>query len=113
MKEVLITSIAFSPKVGGIETHFDDLTKALRKEGWKIWVLTYKPITTNVKSKVFERKVNQITIIRIPWIGGLFYKLLKNPILEFAYLLPGLFIGLPIFLLVLAVSCLNDIPIFS
>jgi len=100
MKEVLITSIAFSPNVGGIETHFDDLTKALVKRGWRVWVLTYKPITTNVKAKIFEKRGGSIIIIRIPWIPGFFYRLVKNPILEFLYLLPGLFIGLPIFLLV-------------
>ena len=100
MKEVLITSIAFSPNVGGIETHFDDLTNALKGRGWKVWVLTYKPITTNVASKIFVRQDGGVTIIRIPWFGGLFYKLVKNPALEFLYLLPGLFFGLPIILLV-------------
>jgi len=100
MKEILITSIAFSPNVGGIETHFNDLTKTLVKRGWKVSVLTYKPITTNVKAKTFEKIDNKVTIIRIPWFGGLFYKLVKNPALEFIYLVPGLFFGLPIYLLV-------------
>ena len=100
MKEVLITSIAYSPNIGGIETHFDDLVKALVKRGWKVGVLTYKPITTNVKAKIFEKIDNKVTIIRIPWFGDLFYKFVKNPTLEFLYLVPGLFIGIPIYLII-------------
>jgi glycosyltransferase involved in cell wall biosynthesis len=40
-----------------------------------------------------EKKLLQI--FRVPWIPGLFYKLVETPILEFLYLLPGLFIVCP------------------
>lgn len=99
MKEVLIVSIGFSPNVGGIETHFDDLVKVLDENGWKTWVLTYKPLTTKVPAKYYEEKGKNIRIYRLPWLGNFFYKLVKNPLLEFMYLFPGLFCVLPIFLI--------------
>ncbi len=99
MREALLVAIGFSPNIGGIETHFDDLVKALSKRGWGTCVLTYKPITTNARAESFERRSNKIEIHRIPWPGGLFYRLVKNPILEFLYLVPGLFFMLPILLL--------------
>jgi glycosyltransferase involved in cell wall biosynthesis len=101
---VLIVSIAFSPNIGGIETHFDDLVDYLDKHAWIVSVLTYTPITTNAKAKLFEKKGKQISIYRIPWFRGVFYTLLKSPILEFLFLLPGLFFMLPILLLTKARS---------
>ena len=99
MKEVLIVSIGFSPNMGGIETHFDDLVKALVKRSWKVYVLTYKPVTTDVKASIFEKRGKNISIYRIPWFGKYFYNLVKKPFLEFIYLTPGLFIALPCFLI--------------
>lgn len=99
MKEILITSIGFSPNLGGIETHFDDLVSALARRNWKIYVLTYKPITTDAKALIFERRGKNISIFRIPWFGKVFYKLVKRPFFEFIYLTPGLFVALPIFLI--------------
>jgi len=99
MKEVLLVSIGFSPNIGGVETHFDDLVDVLDKNGWKVWVLTYKPITTNVGAPFYEKRGRRITIFRIPWFGKLFYKLVRIPALEFLYLIPGLFIALPLFLI--------------
>jgi glycosyltransferase involved in cell wall biosynthesis len=93
MNEVLIVSIGFSPNVGGIETHFDDLVAALSKRNWKVYVLT------NVKALSFEKRGKNISIFRIPWFGSFFYKLVNKPFLEFLYLTPGLFIALPIFLI--------------
>jgi len=98
MKELLLVSIGFSPNIGGIETHFDNLVGVLDKKDWKVWVLTYKPITTNVGAPFYEKRGKRITIFRIPWFGKLFYKLVRIPALEFLYLIPGLFIALPLFL---------------
>lgn len=95
--KVLILTSHFSPNVGGVETHLDDLVDVLAKGGNYVFVLTYRPLITKVKWKIYEKKKN-VEIVRIPWIPGFFYKLVKNPILEFLYLLPGLFIGLPLFL---------------
>lgn len=102
MKEILLVSIAFSPNIGGIETHFDNLTEALAKRKIKTWVLTYKPITTKIKTAFHEKRGKYIEIYRIPWFGNFFYSLVKNPIAEFIYLAPGLFIALPVFLILKA-----------
>ena len=99
MKEILLTSIAFSPNVGGIETHFDDLVSELDKKNWKVWVLTYKPITTKVWAPFFEKRGKNIIIYRIPWFRGLFYKFVKKPLFEIVFLTPGLFFALPFLLL--------------
>lgn len=99
MKTVLLVSIGFSPNVGGIETHFDDLVGALTKRNWKVIVLTYKPITTEVGAPFFEKRGINVMIYRVPWLGGIFYKLVKKPFVEFIYLIPGLFIALPVMLI--------------
>jgi len=84
--------------MGGLETHLEDLTKVIYKNGWFPVVLTYKPVTTKISAKFYEKK-QDIEIFRIPWIGNYFYKLVKNPILEFIYLTPALFVMLPILLM--------------
>lgn len=91
-KEVLIISPFFSPNIGGVETHLDDLTRYLTdKKKYKVYVLTYSPLTTEVKSKFFEKKGDSLTIIRIPWIGkNLFHKFESHPALQFLYLTPVL-----------------------
>lgn len=99
MKSILFVTIGFSPNVGGIETHFDDLTNELSRRGLTVWVLTYKPITTPVSAPFFERRRKRIFIYRIPWIRGWFYKLVDKPVLEFLFLTPGLFLALPLILL--------------
>jgi len=80
----------FSPNIGGVETHLDDLCEYLRKRGHKIFVITYQPLTTNVKAPKFERRQN-LEIRRIGWFSyNLFHKLEPYPLLEFIYLTPML-----------------------
>lgn len=98
VKKILLVSIGFSPNIGGVETHLDDLILEINKRNISVSVLTYTPLTTNIKAPLFEKREN-CEIIRIPIIRGLFYKLTNTPILEFLYLLPGLFLALPVFLL--------------
>lgn len=95
---VLQISAHFSPNVGGVETHLNDLVRVLVNKNFDIFVLTYSPLTTKTKWKVFESGKN-LTIFRIPWIAGLFYKLVGWPILEFLYLLPGLLLLTPFVIL--------------
>lgn len=85
--------------MGGLETHLQDLTKALIKSGGYPIVLTYKPITVSISAK-FHEKTEELEIFRIPWFGGLFYKLVQTPFWEFIYLVPGLFFALPFLLLI-------------
>ncbi len=87
----------YSPNVGGVETHLDDLVKGLVKREHGVFVLTYQPLTAGVSAKVWDN-LDKRTIFRIPWFTGLFYKLVNHPVLEFLYLLPGLWICLPLVL---------------
>lgn len=95
---ILILSSHFSPNVGGVETHLDDLVKVLVRKNIKVSVLTYIPLTTNISTSLYEKK-DSLEVFRIPWIRNLFYKLVNYPVLEFLYLLPGLFIALPFVIL--------------
>ncbi len=92
--KVLQLTAHFKPNIGGVETHLDDLVNVLTKNSFNVIVLAYKPLTTKVSSKFYEKKEN-LKIIRIPWFKGLFYKLIPYPFLEFLYLLPGLFLLTP------------------
>ncbi len=96
---VLILTPFYEPNVGGVETHLKDLTDYLKKQRkYRVYVLTYQPITTKAKGAYFERDRN-VEIIRIPWVGfNLFHKLEPYPILEFLYITPWLFICAFIFL---------------
>jgi len=105
MKVLQITT-HFSPNIGGIETHLTDLITALIKRGWGVSVLTYQPLTTKSNSKFYE-KDHGLTIIRIPWFPGLFYKLISYPLLEFLYLFPGLFFVTPVILILKRPDLIN------
>ncbi len=91
-KGILIISPFFSPNIGGVETHLDDLTSLLAKT-YRVYVHTYTPLTTsNTKFQLVEKHKN-LTIYRHRWIGqNLFHKLEKYPILQFVYLTPLLFL---------------------
>ena len=95
---ILQITVHFSPNLGGVETHIDDLISALEKLGHDVFVLTYRPLQTKVDWKIFE-KMGKIRIMRIPWIPGLFYRLLDKPLFELIYLLPGIFIFAPFMIL--------------
>lgn len=97
--KILLLTAHYSPNVGGVETHLDDLTQSLTQRGNKIFVLTYRPLTTKTSWKIFENR-DDLKIFRIPWVPGLFYKLIHKPVLTFVYLFPGLFIVLPFCLLI-------------
>lgn len=86
------------PNVGGVETHLKDLISYLVKTNREVFVLSYQPLSTKVDWKMIEQ-CKKLFIFRIPWIRGFFEKLVKNPILEFIYLVPGLFFFTPFVLL--------------
>ena len=98
-KRILIISPFCPPSVGGAETHLQDLYDFLRFNGYFVYVLTYQPITMNIKGQALERKEN-IEIHRFRWIGNnLFLKLEKfPPIFNFLYLTPYLLLRSFIFL---------------
>jgi glycosyltransferase involved in cell wall biosynthesis len=87
---ILILSPFFRPNVGGVETHIDDLCKYFSVDN-EIFVVTYQPLTINVKGSNIEVHKN-LEIFRLPWFRGtLFFDFEKYPILEFLYLTPALF----------------------
>lgn len=85
-----------------METHLDDLSWYLaEKKHHKVYVMTYTPLTTEVKAKLYEKKGKNLTIIRIPWIGkNLFHKFEKHPATQFLYLTPVLGIATFIFMII-------------
>ncbi len=91
---ILQLTAHFSPNIGGVETHLQDLVDGLVEKKNKVTVLTYQPLSTDISATWLEHKLNT-TIIRLPWIRGWFYRLVESPILEFIYLFPGLFVVFP------------------
>ncbi len=100
-KGILVLTPFFSPNIGGVETHFDDLVSALDKRRYNVFVQTYSPITTaNTKWLAKEKRGQNIFIRRYRWFGKtLFHKLEKYPVLDFLYLTPYLLIRVFFFLL--------------
>lgn len=93
--KVLQLTVHLSPNVGGVETHLNDLFFVLIKKNWKVFALAYQPLSIKIKWRIFEKEKN-LTILRIPWLRGFFEKLISYPIIEFIYLVPGLFVMTPI-----------------
>jgi len=98
-RRVLILSPFFSPNLGGVETHLDDLSEYLMKNDYDVSVITYQPLTTDAKGKSLERKEN-LEIHRVGWIGyGLFHRFEEYPLIQFLYLTPILLMYTLYFLL--------------
>ena len=93
-QSVLITSIAFSPNVGGVETHLLDLIEELAVANKYAYILTYQPLQTHAKAPFIERDSKR-TIVRLPIIRGLLYKLVTYPFFEFLFLAPLMFFTVP------------------
>lgn len=91
-KGILILTPFFSPNIGGVETHLDNLVSILDEKGYRIFVQTYSPLTTqNTSWKKHERLGNSVQINRHRWVGkNLFHKLENYPVLDFFYLTPYL-----------------------
>lgn len=92
---ILQLTAHFAPNIGGVETHLSDLVNALVKRNLEVLVLTYRPLTTRAKWSMHEKN-GRVEIFRIPWLPNLFYQLINYPVLEFFYLLPGLFLAAPL-----------------
>lgn len=96
---ILLITPFFPPNIGGVEIHLADYVNYLRKKRIKTVVLTYQPITSPKKGP-FKEKLGSVEVIRFPYPGyNLFYKLDKNPPVQFFYLFAGLFIYTFFFLL--------------
>lgn len=90
---LLVITPFYSPNIGGVETHLDDLTAFLQKRGFRQTIITYKPLTTPNTQARFHQKEKNISIFRLPWLGfNLFYRLENKPLFQFPYLFTGIFI---------------------
>lgn len=96
---ILLISPYFSPMVGGVETHLDDLCSFFNKQRHIVYVRTYKAFGTKERGRSSEEK-GYINIHRIWWPDfNLIFKLEPYPILKFSYLFPGLFLDCLIYLI--------------
>ena len=91
MKILQITPF-FSPNIGGVETHLDDLVKELAVNKISSDVLTYQPVMSKEKALSEERVGNYIYIRRLEIFRNLFIKVEPYPILDFLLLTPTLLI---------------------
>ena len=92
-QRILIISPFFSPNVGGVETHLDDLCTYLAEKRQDVQVITYMSVTTRAKAPRNETK-GSVQIHRVKWFAtGLFRRLEPYPPIEFLYLMPGLFVS--------------------
>lgn len=93
MEGVLVLSNVYAPNVGGVETHLTDLTSALARRGWDVSVVSYRPLTTRVPWKRFERN-GTVRVWRLWWFGhNWFHVLERYPAIQFVYLVPRLLLG--------------------
>lgn len=96
-KKLVILTPFFTPNVGGAETFTNDLVELFRKNGQMVDVLTYQPLTTEVRAPLIEMHTN-LTVYRLPWLSGkYFYKFENNPLLQLIYLGTGLFVMLLVY----------------
>lgn len=96
---ILILTPFFRPNIGGAENYLYDLCEYLRTHNYRVYVLTYQPLTVKIKARSREAGEN-ILIRRINWFGyNLFHRLEPYPVLEFLYLTPCLLIYTFFFLL--------------
>ncbi len=98
-KGILVLTPFFRPNIGGVETHLDDLCGYLDSHDYKVFVVTYQPLTTRARGLRLEKK-HGLEVRRISWPGfDIFHKLEHHPFPEFIYITPRLFIGAFCFLL--------------
>jgi glycosyltransferase involved in cell wall biosynthesis len=88
--DVLILSLGFSPNVGGLETHLDDLVDYLAGLNRTVLVHTLQPFTTDVRASPIESGPHR-RIFRHHWIGrGWFHQAARIPVLGFVYTFPAM-----------------------
>lgn len=99
-KGILMIVPTFSPNVGGVETHMDDLVKKLTQSGYHVFIHTYSPITTPGVPWQAREEYPNVSIWRYAWFGkNLLHKIERLPMLDFLYLTPYLFLRTFIFML--------------
>lgn len=96
---ILLISPYFRPAVGGVETHLDDLTKYLVSRKHRVFVRTYKALSTSDRGLSQEISKN-LQINRMNWPDfSLNIKLEKWPVARFLYVFTGLFLDVFVFMI--------------
>lgn len=89
---ILLLSFIFSPNIGGVESHLDDLVSFLTNQGHFVSVITYQPLLLEENTLPFEKKKN-LEIRRVSWLKfNLFNRLEPFPVFQILYLVPVIFI---------------------
>lgn len=88
-KTILLLSFIFSPNIGGVESHLDDLCDYLIEKNYNVRVITYQPLILKTNAPAFEKHKN-FEIHRISWIKNLFTTFEPYPLLQMLYLIPGI-----------------------
>lgn len=108
-KTIVIVTPFFAPNIGGLETHLKYYTDFLASRNIQAKVLTYRPLTTPVKSYARHEINNSVEIYRYWWWGNnLFERLSGSPALEFIYMAPKLLFHV----LIYSLSHRGDISVF-
>lgn len=95
---VLIISPWYKPNIGGIETHLEDLAEYLRMRDYKVFIITYQPLTRTIKSAPPREKKKNLEVRRLNWPLTRLFSLFERKIfLKFLYL-PKIFVYSLIFL---------------
>lgn len=88
---ILLISPYFSPMVGGVETHLDDLCNFFNEKKHSVFVRTYKALGVKNRGQTNEKK-GYIHVHRLWWPDfNLIFKLEPYPGLKFFYIFLGLF----------------------
>jgi glycosyltransferase involved in cell wall biosynthesis len=96
---LLLISPFFSPNIGGVETHLDDLCSYLSSKGHVVEVITYQPLTAQLKAPGKEAKGN-VLVHRYKWFDTRPFLVSERlRMLELPLLFPGLFFATLLFLL--------------
>lgn len=97
---ILVLTPFFHPNIGGVETHLTDLCNYLTGKNYKLYVLTYFPLTTRVNNVSKNEICTNLEIYRFKLFGhNLFHYLEKYPALELLYLMPILMFHSLLFML--------------
>ena len=99
-KHILLISPFVPPNLGGIETHIEDLTDHLADAGYRVTMLGYQPLSTDIRAPGIEKRDNLI-IYRYRWLGNNLFIFLTQlpPIFNFLYLTPYLLLRSFIFMI--------------
>ena len=67
---VLLLTFTFAPDIGGVETFLSDFVREVRRrEDVRLFVLSYKPIVTNVPDYRARERDGNVEIRRWWWFG--------------------------------------------